>query len=353
MKYGIITFAFLTLLLNEACSLNYQTIKHLDGSWYFQIGDNLAWAAKDYDDSEWDEVYVPSSWEDQGYMGYNGFAWYRKYFTFNTRNNYSTYYLVIENVDDVDEVYLNGQQIGFMGSFPPDYETAAGYHRVYPIPASLLEEENVLAVRIFDQVVDGGILSSVKIKTDNDEYYLDIDLSGEWKFNTGHQKEWRQESYDVSDWNTIHVPMVWEAQGYKGYDGKACYRKTVEISDDLAKKDLYLVLGRIDDLDKVYFNGELIGTVHETLDNRRYNRWSYNNESMAYAMNRAYEIPKKLLKEENTIVVMVYDKGRHGGIYQGPIGIMTRKNLQRTDFYKFPNRGPVNFFESVMFDVIF
>jgi beta-galactosidase len=54
---------------------------------------------------------------------------------------------------------LNGQRIGGMGSFPPDYHTAWESPRRYHIPASLVRGDgtDVLAVRVFNGSGNGGI----------------------------------------------------------------------------------------------------------------------------------------------------------------------------------------------------
>lgn len=61
-----------------SCEPRQGKIKDLQGQWKFTVGDDKQWAAADFDDSQWDRIYVPSSWESQGYKGYNGYAWYRK-----------------------------------------------------------------------------------------------------------------------------------------------------------------------------------------------------------------------------------------------------------------------------------
>ena len=47
-------------------------------------------------------------------------------------------------------------------------------------------------------------------------------------------------------------------EGYKNYDGYACYAKTFKLSNELNGKDVVLLLGKIDDFDQVYINGKLI-----------------------------------------------------------------------------------------------
>ena len=39
---------------------------------------------QNFDDSEWEKINVPSSWENQGFHGYDGYAWYRTSFKLKT-----------------------------------------------------------------------------------------------------------------------------------------------------------------------------------------------------------------------------------------------------------------------------
>ena len=57
---------------------------------------------------------------------------------------------------------------------------------------------------------------------------------------------------------------------------------------------------------------------------------AYNGKGNEYQALRGYKIPRKLIKvnESNTIIVKVYDYFQNGGIYEGPIGIMTNENFQ-------------------------
>jgi sialate O-acetylesterase len=86
--------------------------------------------------------------------------------------------------------------------------------------------------------------------------------------------------------------------------------------------DLILLLGRIDDFDKTYLNGKLIG---QTKDGRPY------GDSHSFEELRAYKIPTGLLKTSgvNTIEVFVEDMGNIGGIYEGPVGITTTTIYER------------------------
>ena len=43
----------------------------------FQKGDNLAWNAKDFDDSTWPVLTLDKDWNQQGVENANGIGWYR------------------------------------------------------------------------------------------------------------------------------------------------------------------------------------------------------------------------------------------------------------------------------------
>ena len=47
-----------------------------------------------FDDSNWKRIFMPGTWEDQGFPGYDGYAWYRIRFQLPTQYNNKT--LVLE-----------------------------------------------------------------------------------------------------------------------------------------------------------------------------------------------------------------------------------------------------------------
>ena len=304
--------------------VNYSLVKSLEGIWKFRIGDNEKWAAINTDDSDWEQIYVPSSWEDEGYPGYNGYAWYRKTFILNKIPKDYNLYLRMGFIDDVDEVYLNGIKVGGSGQFPPKVKAAYNVHRDYFVDKSLIkaDSENYIAVRVYDFHLEGGIVhGDVGFYINKNQMLINQDLSGTWKFKLGDREEWANPDFYDDNWNTIRVPAKWEDDGYPGYDGFAWYRKTFTINEQLKNEQLILILGRIDDVDEVYFNGVRIGRTGRMYKNME--RSDFDNE---YAQLRAYTIPKDYLKGYNTIAVRVYDGLIDGGIYEGPIGLITRES---------------------------
>ncbi|HEY0740730.1 MAG TPA: beta galactosidase jelly roll domain-containing protein [Chryseosolibacter sp.] len=295
---------------------------NLKKNWRFRIGDELAWAATDYDDSRWDMIRVPSHWEDDGFNGYDGFAWYRTKFDGTLLNPNEMYSLNLGFIDDCDEVYLNGRAIAFSGQFPPKFKTAYNNERKYSLPNDIInfKGQNTIAVRVFDAFQGGGIFDGkIGIFPLGGDKKLLIDLQGIWHFARTRSEG---QTPDEDDWDNIMVPSPWEHQGFSRYDGFARYRKTFSLPANFTQEEVVLMLGKIDDFDKVYLNGKLIGVTN---DHEPY------GSSESYQLDRVYKIPKDLLKRggSNTIEVIVEDMGNIGGIYEGRVGITTRANYER------------------------
>lgn len=306
----------------------YRAILRLEGQWKFQLGDNMKYANYSFNDSKWDEIKVPSAWEDQGYNGYDGYAWYRKHFTYKYDSKGRSLYLQLGNIDDVDMVYVNGKPVGYTGSFPPFYQTAYSANRRYPVPEHYLNKngDNVIAVRVFDKELSGGILrGDIGLYVLTVSAYLDINLEGDWKFTTGDNHSYSNRYYDDSRWRNLYVPGFWDYQGLDAYNGFGWYRKAFYAGDNLKGKKLVLLMGKIDDLDQVYVNGRLVGQT-----GRMGNNWaSMDNES--YQKFRVYYIPNDVIQynQNNTIAVRVYDGFVMGGIYEAPVGFMTAERWAR------------------------
>jgi hypothetical protein len=328
-QYALLTFLLALMLSASARAEDLRKIVSLEGYWKFSIGDDTRWASPSFDDSNWDQIRVPDRWENQGYNEYNGYAWYRKTFKLEKIPANTTIYLVFGRIDDTDVVYLNGKALNKSGRFPPDFKTAANKRRKYTIPAGYLKENavNTIAVQIYDTYLEGGIVDApAGIYTDADNDYLSVNLNGIWKFKTGNNNEWRYPEFDDKEWKTIPVPSEWENEGYDDYDGYAWYRIKFKLSRSYGDGVYYLSLGKIDDVDDVYLNGRFIGSVYDLKKDGDYRRsgWEYN-------ARRLYKIPEGLLSLNgtNTIAIRVYDGQQRGGIYEGPVGIMTAENHKR------------------------
>jgi len=133
----------------------------LAGPWHFRTGDRMAWRTDAVDPKHWGVVTVPGRWEIQGYPEYDGVAWYRTTFIVSDALRDEDLVVLLGKIDDLDEAYLNGVLIGATGRM--DTQEVEGWEwqtvRSYPIPDGLLrfDGENVLAVRVYDGLIDGGI----------------------------------------------------------------------------------------------------------------------------------------------------------------------------------------------------
>lgn len=337
MPYGVAGFRkgkemkkiilIITVIVLSPCWSQGQDLKrlmNLRGYWKFSIGDHLEWASVDYDDSDWEEIYVPNRWEREGFNGYDGYAWYRNTFKGKELEGETKVYLKLGYIDDVDEVYFNGEKIGFTGSFPPDYNTAWKAERLYRIPERLLKQngDNLIAVRIFDQGGEGGIYSGdVGLLVADDDFKESIYLEGQWKIRVSDREEYADPDYDDSHWENIMVPSNWKTIGIHDLDDFAWYRKEFEVYSEESIEDMTLIGGYIDDFDEIFINGKKIGA---TKDGRRLG-WS-----RSFSELRIYNIPDGLLKVgKNTIAVRVEDIGDNGGIYKGPVMIVPSREVTR------------------------
>ncbi len=320
MKRIVVIYFSFFLALQAAAQSDYQKVIDLSGVWKFSIGDNMRWADPAFNDTNWERIYVPSAWESEGFNGYDGYAWYRLKLEFRNINDASNLYLFLGYIDDVDQVYFNGQLIGFTGSFPPDFYTAYESDRRYHIPNELINKEghNVIAVRVFDTVLDGGIISgNVGIFMKRGEAARALFMEGIWKFREGDSQVWKEKDYDDSAWSKVIVPGWWHSMKKTHFEGEAWYRKEFVLPSNLAnsKEDLVLVLGKIDDFDETYLNGKLIGV---TDDGRGY------GSSFSYQKYRLYVLLPEYLDKtgKNVIAVRVRDIGGNAGIYEGPVAIV-------------------------------
>lgn len=149
------------LLHRWTMTISFPAYHSLAGSWRIQAGDDLEWASPHFDDSAWPTSRVPGGWEADALPSYDGIAWYRKTFVVPPDKRAlwrkQPLAVLLGAVDDADETYLNGVCIGRSGLFPPEGVTAWDQPRLYSLDTELLQETNVLAVRVSDWGGGGGI----------------------------------------------------------------------------------------------------------------------------------------------------------------------------------------------------
>ena len=136
---------------------------------------------------------------------------------------------------------------------------------------------------------------SITLKSDDDP--------DKWKNLDFNDESCSSVDFDDSKWPEMKLPQNFE-NVIGDFDGVVWFRKKIEIPDNYEGGDLTISLGPIDDMDRTYFNGVLVGT-HEELG--------------YYQVDRNYTIPAALVKKgNNTIAVRVVDNTGGGGLWGTP-----------------------------------
>jgi sialate O-acetylesterase len=119
---------------------------------------------------------------------------------------------------------------------------------------------------------------------------------------TALKKGWAKVDTDLSEWQTMDLPTLWENTGLS-IDGVVWFRREVTIPQEWAGLDLTLKLSTIDDIDLTYFNGTQVGrTLFDT--------------TSPWMAPRIYTVPGNLVRAgKNVIAVRVFDGQGGGGIY--------------------------------------
>ncbi len=113
------------------------------------------------------------------------------------------------------------------------------------------------------------------------------------------EPSWSAAALDVTGWETMQLPALWEEAGHAGFDGVAWFRKSFDVPADWAGRDLTLSLCAVNDIDTTWVNGVEVGATS------------------GYNLRRNYRVPHGLLKPAgNVIAVRVLDTGGGGGIWE-------------------------------------
>jgi sialate O-acetylesterase len=129
---------------------------------------------------------------------------------------------------------------------------------------------------------------------------LNAGADDQWKNLNFNDEKIPSSEYNDIGWPSMTLPTQFE-KNIGDFDGAVWFRKNVEIKQEMTGKDLILSLGPIDDMDRAYFNGELVGSTEVS------GKWQ---------VDRNYEIPGSIVKSGlNTISVRVLDTQGGGGIY--------------------------------------
>jgi hypothetical protein len=137
----------------------------LMGPWKFHLGDNLAWAQPDFDDSGWQDYTLKSQglaqsilnpyeglepgWAGHGHRGSWGFGWYRT--RVNLRQTDGSVGLLLPYINSAYAVYWDGHRLGGFGD-PERHAIYAARKKLFAIPAALSGPgEHTLAIEVWDE----------------------------------------------------------------------------------------------------------------------------------------------------------------------------------------------------------
>ena len=146
----------------------------------------------DYDDSTWQAVSLPTTFEKQFNPSFDGCVWYRRSFNLTAEQAAAgEATLTLGAIDDADWTWVNGTLVGT--------NTVYDKARVYKVPADVLREgRNVVAVRAIDDHGNGGFTSApemLALAVDGET----IPLAGEWR-SVGFAYDPKPVSGEVNSW---------------------------------------------------------------------------------------------------------------------------------------------------------
>ncbi|MBI4977920.1 MAG: 9-O-acetylesterase [Spirochaetes bacterium] len=119
--------------------------------------------------------------------------------------------------------------------------------------------------------------------------------------NKGFDLGYAKADFNDASWKTMKLPTTIESAGLN-IDGALWFRKTVDIPQSWAGKDLMLCIGAVDDIDVTYFNGTQAGTTGKEVSN-----W--------YMAQRRYKIAASSVKAGKAVIaVRMFDDFGGGGL---------------------------------------
>lgn len=123
------------------------------------------WQSATTRDTDWKDIRIGNWWEPQGYPALDGWAWYRLWVDIPAGWNGRHVYLSFEGVDDMYELYVNGNLAGKVGDIATRKD-ALNDKTSHDITALVKPgEKALLAVRVYDWYGYGGIFRPVTLGT--------------------------------------------------------------------------------------------------------------------------------------------------------------------------------------------
>lgn len=156
--------------------------KKNNDDWYHKLNSQdlglqgQPWYDNKYNAANWENIEIPSFWQDAGVKFTNGAIWFKKEFTLTEADINNSAMLNLGTIVDADRAYVNGIDVGSTGyKYPP---------RRYNVKKGILKAGvNIITVRVISNSGKGGFIKDKPyfLKTGNKK----IDLFGTWQYKIG------------------------------------------------------------------------------------------------------------------------------------------------------------------------
>ena len=129
------------------------------------VGISEHWESTNLDTSDWKPIQIGKSWESQGYPDLDGWAWYRLQVKVPVAWQRHRIFLTFTGVDDLYELYINGELLAKCGDLPTRQSTFFE-KRSHDLTGLAKPGETLcIAVRVYDWFGAGGIFQPAYLGT--------------------------------------------------------------------------------------------------------------------------------------------------------------------------------------------
>ncbi len=185
-------------------------------AWYNELNQNDK--GIENNNISWQNIKVPSYWEDEGVGNFNGVVWFRTEIEISCTFADKTARLVLGNIVDEDTTYINGIEVG---TTPNQY-----IPRKYSIQEGILKEgKNTILIRVVNTSGKGGFYKEKPYQLEIGDNI--IDLTGEWQYVIGAKSspmsepafvQWRP----LGLYNGMLAPVTnYAVKGFVWYQGES------------------------------------------------------------------------------------------------------------------------------------
>ena len=148
--------------------------------------------AEEEGSGQWKLEEVPASWKrltSGRYVSKGGFSWFRCLVEVPADWEGTPAELFVEAVDDAREIYFNGQRVGSLGTFPPEYRSGLGRSERLALKAGLVlyGQANLVAVRIHQNQSRSNFNVAAPVLFAGKKA---IRLQGKWEATPGDDLAW-------------------------------------------------------------------------------------------------------------------------------------------------------------------